>query len=170
MRRYRLYLLAVTLFVVGGLLGYAAVTTGERTLPEWEGGGGVFEANTLNEAAQYAGFTPAAPPNVPEGMDITTIHVYRMNLNGPFVSVHTFYNHPDATDLGMILIQEDRQRKTQRGVATTIDGVDYYREIAKDGNSTTLIWLDGGYQYELTGYHSDNITAETLQGVATSMR
>lgn len=170
MRSHRLYFLAVTIFVVGGLLGYAAVAIGARTLPEWESGGGVFEAATLNEAAGYAGFTPAALPNVPEGMDITAIHVYRMNLNGPFVSVHTFYNHPDATGLGMFLIQEDRQRKTQRGVATTIDGVDYYREVARDGRSTTLRWLDDSYQYELTGYHSDNITAETLQGVATAMR
>ena len=170
MRRYRLYLLASTLLVVGGLVGYVAVDTGERTPPAQNDGSAVFEPATLSEAAQYAGFTPVALANVPEGMEITRIHVHRMNLNGPFVSVHTFYNYPDATTMGLMLIQEDRQRKTQRGVATTIDGVDYYREIAKDGNSTTLIWLDGGYQYELTGYHSDNITAETLQGVATSMR
>ena len=170
MRRYRLYLLASTLFVVGGLVGYVAVTTGERTPPAQNDGSAVFEPATLSEAAQYAGFTPVALANVPEGMEITRIHVHRMNLNGPFVSVHTFYNYPDATTMGLMLIQDDRQRRTQPGTLSHIDGVDYYQALSRDGTYTTLTWLDDRYQYELTGYHSDNITAETLQGMATAMR
>ena len=173
MRKHRSITLLVALFVLSVTVGFAYVVVPQVETPTTDGhlpGEGYWEATTLAEARDLAGFMPTPPRALPEGMEVQTIHVTNMNIGGPFIIVDIYLNYPDSDDIGLILSQATKPFSSKGQQATTINGLNYKIGQATDSTPATLNWGQGGYHYELAGYLGDGITEDEIQRIASAMR
>ncbi len=172
MSNRRSIILVVALFVLSLTAGFVAVSIPQVDAPT-DGhleGEGYWDAKTLPEARDLAGFMPTLPRFLPEGMEVQTIHVTNMDVGGPFIVVDIYLNYRGTDDLGLIFTQTNRPFSSEGQAPVIINGLNYSRGQATDDRPATLSWSQDGYQYELAGYLNENLTETTLAQVAGSLR
>lgn len=179
MMRLRFVLLSSALFVVSAVTAFAVVSGITESSLEASNSHAAtvsLRVQSPQDAEGHVGFLPVTPSYLPKGWVANGIQVNSIGDKSPKLFSVSHWNHPDASEFGMMLIQMPGSFDLGNAVNTTIDGTSVKRSLTpanpEGGRPYPLLslqWSSGGYSYALTAKVSDTITESVLQKVIASM-